>query len=114
MFDIAAPRRLGAGIDARSLDGSGFGDFLCRGGALHRGVGRDHLRGAVLLGLAGFLVALLLAFGHVDHLTLAERGGLIAQIVATPSSGKRGVDLSVVRHIDEVLGLATPLLSSVV
>ena len=31
---------------------------------------------------------------------------LIARIVATPSSAKRGVDLAVVRHIDEVLGLA--------
>jgi hypothetical protein len=31
---------------------------------------------------------------------------LIARIVATPSSGKRGVDLQVLRHIDEVLGFA--------
>ena len=31
---------------------------------------------------------------------------LIAKIVPTPSSAKRSVDLRVVRHIDEVLGLA--------
>ncbi len=31
---------------------------------------------------------------------------LIARIVVTPSEGKRGVDLHVIRHIDEVLALA--------
>lgn len=31
---------------------------------------------------------------------------LIARIVVTPSDGKRGVDLEVIRHIDEVLALA--------
>jgi len=31
---------------------------------------------------------------------------LIARIVVTPSEGKRGVDLKVIRHIDEVLALA--------
>jgi DNA invertase Pin-like site-specific DNA recombinase len=31
---------------------------------------------------------------------------LIARIVVTPSAGKRGVDLEVIRHIDEVLALA--------
>lgn len=35
MFDIAAPRWLGARADARSVGGSGFGDFLRRGGPLH-------------------------------------------------------------------------------
>ncbi|MAE93002.1 MAG: recombinase family protein [Pelagibaca sp.] len=33
---------------------------------------------------------------------------LIARIIVTPSKGKRGVDLEVVRHIDEVLDLAQP------
>ena len=31
---------------------------------------------------------------------------LIARVVVTPSEGKRGVDLEVIRHIDEVLALA--------
>ena len=31
---------------------------------------------------------------------------LIARIVVTPSAGKRGVELEVIRHIDEVLALA--------
>lgn len=31
---------------------------------------------------------------------------LIARVVVTPSKGKRGVDLEVIRHIDEVLALA--------
>jgi len=31
---------------------------------------------------------------------------LISRIVVTPSAGKRGVDLNVIRHIDEVLALA--------
>ena len=37
-----------------------------------------------------------------------RQGSLIARIVVTPSKGKRGVDLEIVRHIDEVLDLAQP------
>lgn len=33
---------------------------------------------------------------------------LIARIIVTPKEGKRGVDLEVIRHIDEVLDLAQP------
>jgi hypothetical protein len=33
---------------------------------------------------------------------------LIARVIVTPAVGKRGVDLEVVRHVDEVLALAQP------
>lgn len=69
--------------------------------ALHPGLARQYR--AAIENLAADL-----ADDHARREAAPRLRKLIARIVATPAAANRGVDLQIVRHIDEVLSLAAP------